>query len=259
MIHTKRHEVLDLMRTSPPQKGEEELFKLVKGVFENTHLPHYVLSAELLMSLDAEAVEATGQAMAQAGVARLPHDEMMVEVRVGTTSQFIMFSSFKKKTGGLMVRYDGAHVECYPYIVELQVLPNGEVEHGGSGPVELSNRIAAIYAVAVVLSHTRGLAKEVVTEDTVRKLNKARAAKKRAPVLPYTVLHIGRVYRKDGTTYKHDSTGVMRRPHLRKGHARRQKYGPNWSQERWIFVPAAFVNWSEGDDLPTVKPTVVKW
>lgn len=258
MIYTKRHEIVDMMRTCVPQ-ADPETYTLVQDVFENEQLPHYVLTEELMKALDPYSVSETCKAMAQAGVAYLPHEEMLVEGRRGKKSEFYLFSKQFGKQVGLMLLYDGSNFELYPYALKIELNTSGDIIVRGSPTQELADRVAATYLITLALSHTRGLAKEVVTQASMRQFNKARAAKKRAPVFDHTVLRVGRVYNKHGVASKYAEGGAMRRPHLRKGHARRQKYGPGWQQERWIFVPACFVNWTEGDDLPTCKPKVVTW
>lgn len=258
MIYTKRHEVADLFLNSEPG-GDPELFFMVGALFDAPALPHYVLTEELLKSLDPQAVSDTCQAMCQAGVARLPHSEMLVESKCGGLTLFTLFRQEDDGVYSLLITYDGQHVELIPQTMVINLRPDGILDMQHAPSRVIGDRVGATYLLALVLSHTRGLAKEFVTADSVRKLNKARAAKKRAPVPEHVVLRVGRVYQKNGTAVRHVEGSTQRRPHLRKGHARKQKYGPNWSQERWIFVPSVFVNWEEGDDVPMFKPKVVTW
>jgi hypothetical protein len=256
MIYTKRHEVSDLFLNSEPA-GDPELFFMVGALFDAPSLPHYVLTPELMKSLDSQAVSDTCTAMCQAGVANMPHREMLVETKCGHLSLFTLFRQEDDGVYSLLLTYDGQHVELIPQTMIINMHPDGTLERRNSPSKDIGDRICATYLVTLVLSHTRGLAKEFVTAESVRKLNKARVAKKRAPIQEHVVLRVGRVYQKNGTAYKHTEGVTPRRPHLRKGHARKQKYGPNWSQERWIFVPPVFVNWEEGDDVPLFKTKVV--
>jgi hypothetical protein len=57
-----------------------------------------------------------------------------------------------------------------------------------------------------------------------------------------TTLRIGNVTELQGSEA---GIGVNRRPHLRRGHIRRQKYGPGFQFEKKIFVQAVFVNADE--------------
>jgi hypothetical protein len=187
----------------------------------------------------------------------MPHVEMMVETKCGKLTLFTLFREEQNVVHSLLIIYDGEHLEYIPQTMRITMSPDGVLTMGDAPSKIIGDRVGATYIIALVLSHTRGLAKEVVTSESMRQFNKARAKKKRAPVLDHTVLRVGRVYCKSGKASKHVEGTAARRPHLRKGHARKQKYGPNWSLERWIFVPAIFVNWSEGDDVPAFKTKVV--
>jgi hypothetical protein len=86
--------------------------------------------------------------------------------------------------------------------------------------------------------------KNVIKKEVVNKLARLGIGLKKNPYHKTTTLTIGKVTEKADGKGGHD--GSHRRPHLRRGHKRDQRYGPNWQYTRQIFIEPVFVNADEG-------------
>lgn len=109
----------------------------------------------------------------------------------------------------------------------------------------------------VLLMNTRGVEK-VVVEPT--RLNRSRERSGKTPVPRHTVIRIGHVYAKDGTSQRVDpETGKLgRKPvrvHWRKGHTRNVRVGKGRVDTRLVYVDPVLVNYVGGDE-PTYSARV---
>jgi hypothetical protein len=95
----------------------------------------------------------------------------------------------------------------------------------------------------VVILSTKNIEKnDVVDKDLVRgRFNKSKAYRKDYPIT--TTITIGKI---SETHTSSEHGGGTCRPHLRRGHIRTQKYGPNWELSKKIFIEPVFVNADEG-------------
>ena len=139
--------------------------------------------------------------------------------------------------------------------ISLLERPNYDRIYEVSGS-EDGTAAALAMIVALLLMHTRGVEREAITPA---KLNKARRKSGKSEVPTHTVLRIGTVTRRDGTTYtyKHDPNTKVMPVHWRRGHYRMQKYGPGWSMEREIYIEPMIVNYVEGETPKPVRKSVV--
>lgn len=105
-------------------------------------------------------------------------------------------------------------------------------------PRDLSESLAMfIYKTLITLLVTKNCDRKVIENNPRAKTKKARDDSKHYSMTTY--ISIGRItetYRsKDG------SRGPVR-PHLRRGHVRRQRYGEGRAEIKRIFIPPVFVN-----------------
>lgn len=109
--------------------------------------------------------------------------------------------------------------------------------------------IGYAYCVLLVLLATRN----VIRETTVSKAARLGIGKNRYPYT--TTLKLGAITEtaKDGA-----GVGAARRPHLRRGHIRRQHYGPGNEFVKRIWVQPVFVNATEGWIAPRTAYNVSK-
>jgi hypothetical protein len=108
-----------------------------------------------------------------------------------------------------------------------------------SGKKHIASKEATdhVFKMLVVLLATRNVIREV-------KPNKlAKLGIGKHLYASTTTLKIGNVTETGG---EQTGAGIVRRPHLRRGHVRRQKYGPGLQFEKKIFIEAVFVNADEG-------------
>lgn len=107
----------------------------------------------------------------------------------------------------------------------------------------------------LVLTHTEGIEREVIK---CGKINKIRKKSGKTLIPDITYIHIGRVYRADGTSETWDE----RRPtrvHWRRGHNRRVAVGKGRMGREWRYIKPCLVNYVEGDDKPKATTHVVTW
>lgn len=273
MIHTKIHAVLEGLasRATGPAWAQQ-----LGAAYKET--PHYVLTDDLVRVMKADTVTATIRALMDAGVARLPYKFCLVELNQTTIQgsrgrafvwlgededcpqQWFAHLTFLHPDG----RVVGMHAGCRIRLGYAQVgeLSHEEVEanHGVMFEIKptqetLDNTMVFALGVLLTLTHTRGVAKEEVTSETLRKLNKARASRGKHEVLPYTLYKIGHVYTSKGDKVTY-APGCKMRPHLRAGHTRRQRYGSGRNETKIVFIEPVLVNCASMDEVQ-MRPRVV--
>lgn len=278
MIHTRLHKLLEQLE-NPGQVTEPKLFaalQMLVPLLKST--PHYVLTPELIEVVQTNIVDSTVDALMDAGVARLPYGMCLVEMRQqckqgGWGHSFLLCQ--QHNTGPkwdcfFLYMHDDGGVQSLDRPVTLSLTPYNPDTDAGLERVtkyvwETSHRLgtigittAAAVGVLLTLTHTRGVVKETVTSERLAKLNKSRAGKGKQPVLPYTVYRIGHTYTATGEKVTY-APGCKRRPHLRAGHTRMQRYGTGRQLEKLIFIEPILVNCESEADVPMFKPKVVTW
>lgn len=285
MIHTVLHTMFDFMRESPPtDPAKRQRMQMLRDLFTNK--PHYIVSEDIVRSSDIRDLNKTVEALAQAGLTRLPHDEMIVEIPAKE------FNADGISKGCLHFQWVAAHnvwrveylalyedkLYTFPKVIcigiaarkdmtaaDIVQLNDPSLKYGyiitgdvidATGTHVFSNFIAYSLALTLTLMCTRGAVKEATTKADLAKLNKARAKKGRAPVPEYTVIKIGHTYNSDGSRTAHVE-GISKRPHWRRGHLRNQRFGPNLAETKQIFIEPVFINLAEGL-APTHIPKLIK-
>lgn len=147
-------------------------------------------------------------------------------------------------------------LEC-PYL-DRSKISDERMQRLLSRDVDLDSAIAGeALSMATLLLNTRGIQKTVIEPS---RLNKAREKKGQAKIPTHTVIRIGHVYAKDGSSQVYDPTGRKHtRVHWRKGHTRTQRYGQGLTQAKLVFIEPCLVNYREGGDEKPVPRAVVRW
>lgn len=107
--------------------------------------------------------------------------------------------------------------------------------------------------IALLMLNTQGIEKELHEYNS---LNKSRAKKGKRLIPSYHVVHIGRIYRRDGTSIATGHGGFAMPMHWRQAHTRRQHFGEGNKETKIIFVPACIVNFDPALPAPAVKKDV---
>lgn len=248
-IHTKLHELASVMSTDGTQHGIGNPL-----IAKMLTCASYVADKDVIDLLQRNDASASIKAMVDAGVARLPYPELVVEFDLTGVMRIFCLLREEALSGeifchvGYMARSDGAGaLEMTPICITI--------ENGGffiKLPEKQMNThkefysVAALIAVSVALLmlNTKGITKEVIE---CQKLNRTREKSGKVQIPRHTIVRIGTVYARDGKgqSYGHGA----KRPHLRSGYTRNQHYGVNNEQTKIVFIPACIVNYVEGSDI----------
>lgn len=268
MIHTKMHRLLASLHAYDVRTDSASREYAIAQIKAYTNKPHYILSDALVEALGAEEVYRTIDALVTAGVARMPVDECVVECEaemVGnvpvrgfifyrmTDVDWIEFyvaflapdgSSFGMPKGGTIRILPGTGGDKFEHYYETRGCDR-----------TIGTLVARSLAMLIVLTHTRGVRKEVTTREHLAKLNKARVASKKSEVPAYTVFHIGHTYDASGNKSTWHPGSTMR-PHLRAGHVRNQACGVKHKDHKFVFIKAVLVNCERAEDLKHVPKVI---
>lgn len=262
MIKTKWHIVKESRLRDTRQKvdGHEVIAK-----FDNAD-QHFVIDEELFPILKKPQTSASVMALIDAGLARLPYKKMFIEFQIST--EFRDFVYLEDCETHLL-----CHV-CYLSnismrsmiirpVFTIEFLKNAGdecIRFSGHNGLEQGIRdccassVASSVAIALVLLNTRGIEKYTIDP---KPLNKARAKKGKPAIPKHSVIHVTKVYRKDGTAISKPSGSKMPM-HLRAGHLRKQHFGVKNSEVKQIYIEPCIVNYVEGEELQKKTKVVMK-
>ena len=258
-------------------------------------LPKFYVEDQLMRMINRPDVVASIKAIHEAGLARLPFKDLLVEYdqrdpRNGESYRVLIMLSERGSElydyAGLgtgmpfranVMRFNHANHQvtlgnCTIYL-SLEDMPEGfgfKSEAGIAGYLNetlntkrwgehTGNQEAQIAGIAlgamVLLLHTKGIMREPVESG---RLNKARQRSGKPPIPHHVVIRVGHVYDKAGRAIGAGTgkTGRKMPVHLRRAHMRTQKYGPGRTLEKKVFIEAILVNYTEGDDIPVPEVTV---
>jgi hypothetical protein len=173
---------------------------------------------------------------------------MHEETHKGTGKYFIVceyaFLYTKSRVGGLFADKFGLTFEdnCIKAVHDKRIHPRQR-------DIALAACVVALNA-ALVLMNMRGIEREVHTNAP---LNKQRVRKGKPAIRDYSYLHIGHVYRSDGTRVKYTEGDHRTMPmHVRSAHTRNQVCGEGRLERRLVYIPSVIVNGT--GDLKNVIP-----
>lgn len=241
----------------------------------------YVIDKEVVDLLRRDDCEKSLRALCKAGIARLPVSPMVIEYSIDKAyHEFILLEEVGQEIHAyyctLFTETNVAMLAEDPVLMRIDEhgvgysIPKGTslnvVKRMLGDPVasvdssdeafKVVSMSACIVAMqlALLMLNTMGIEKREVDVHT---LNKARAARGRHAIPHHSTVHIGTIYRRDGTAVKRDGGGGWHMPmHIRQAHTRRQHHGPNNSEVKHIFVPMTIVNYRDGDEVRMPKKIV---
>lgn len=266
MIKTKLHKMLDEYR----QSCRETLalgHKTVRPIdfydkFDGPY-PHYIIDENADNVLRSDAAIETLNALADAGLAHLPHEMCLIEATcyekdtdVSGRGVLLCTEVADKHFKVDALFYMGDAMFGISHVASIKIEGHEWVVNDAPAK-SIAAFLVYLVGALILMTHTRGMAREVVTAECLRKFNKARTKLGRPTVRPYTVLKIGTVYDREGKAHTY-SLGCKMRPHLRKGYIRNQRVGVGRTQTKPTWVSPTFVNYVEGDPVPTAPPIVVQ-
>lgn len=294
MIRTKLHLLADYTITQTTSYEHEKYKSKLGGVHpilqKMMGAASYVIDHAVLELLTRADVGKSIAAVIEAGIARLPVSPMLIEFSPmqGYTDFVLLEEDPVEKPDqlatslnvwvGVMYPDNSAIIYDYslPYgigkdtltipdiqmtytFAELANLTPAKKNEIESTDAQVKNFIqSGIIALelAFLMLNTKGIEKQVIE---VPNLNKARIRKGRTPIQRHSIIHIGTIYRRDGSAIRGDfgATGRHMPMHLRQAHTRRQHYGPREDgNTKLIFVPACIVNFVPDENLAPTHRTI---
>lgn len=226
-------------------------------MIRNTKPELFILSYELLDALTREEVDATFEDMVKLGIAKAPYYNFAIQI-AAKSYRIVASDAFGMDRNQNVEAFENAPDLPIVFHFNLETLDitregqyNGTYQlnvgkeiRAGNPPqrvIEGLNKIAfQLNVVLIVLLATKNAVKTVKEH----KLAKLGIGKKRNPYVRTTTLTIGKITEIADGKGGHD--GSHRRPHLRRGHRRAQRYGPKWEFTKDIFIEPVFVNADEG-------------
>lgn len=253
-VKTKLHIVAQGI--DPRSKRSGASHDVVQGMMK-AH--SYVIDKDVIALLQRDDVHESINALCVAGIARLPVPDMLVEFDTVGHRVFIHLKEAPNEK-----------IYAYVAVMELKSLVTAvgidrivcSITSDGKftlsmPPVDgedwdkiIQGAIVVGLSVALLMLNTKGIEKEIVEVHT---LNKVRIKKGREPIPSHTVVHIGKIYRRDGTHYTRAEGGWKMPMHIRQAHTRRQHFGPNNEETKIVFVPMCIVNFEPDKPLPQVN------
>lgn len=218
----------------------------------------FILDRHMLNLVGLEETGRTFSDMEKLGIAKPPYDEFTLQVPMGAVINSSDRGTLDKmaldgderairlKDAPLQVVYRGGFSGSFAVQVSdsthkrWRTLDSFLYEHMHLYPLmaqhqeQMANMAKHLMALLIVLLATRNVERHV----THNRLARLGVGKQQYEYV--TTLKIGQVYEEDGITPV--PTGDTRRPHLRRGHIRRQRYGPGYQYVREIWVDPVFVN-----------------
>lgn len=244
----------------------------------------YVVDNEVVDLLKRDDCVKSIRALCEAGIARLPVSPMVIEMQL--TPAYHDFVLLRER--GEYIEAYFAMLDCKTNVAMVSHEPiNYKLNDDGSintivpphqrnllnkllagAPTFTSNADDAnelffksqftggIVAVqlALLMLNTMGIEKH---EVPVAQINKARAKRGRAPIPRHSTVHIGTIYKRDGTAERRGADGGWHMPmHIRQAYTRRQRYGEGNKDTKLVYIPMCIVNYKEGETVPLPKKIV---
>lgn len=211
----------------------------------------FVLGAEVIDAVSFEELDATWADMEEVGVAKPPFESFDLVVpwhkiiRLQDADGKV-YPAPQAVDRELRVRYFNGGKQCHwlMCVGKLQVDLIKEIKEitkgfGGLPPDETSWADSAgnLLRLLIVVLATKNVVKE---RKECKMVKLGIGAKHRNRYT--TTIKLGRITE----ATEGEGTGTERRPHLRRGHVRRQHHGPNNELVKLIFIEPVFVNADKG-------------
>jgi hypothetical protein len=223
---------------------------------EKPHL--FRLSDDVLESFDMEDVRATYNDMAELGINKDPYPRYAIQVKYKFIQNFSeqarllvgdrgsAYSDVKDFVWTLIydTDYDTGHYNCDIYMLfrgQMVNLKNESIRLGTKNHYDVVCKIGEYmrYFLMVILA-TRN-----VVKATKKNMPRAISPMQRKDAEHYghtTTIKIGKITESYGAS---TGLGGRRRPHLRRGHIRTQRFGKGNAEVKKIFIQPVFVNADE--------------
>lgn len=266
MIRTKLHVLAGNVDPSTRTRGKD--FEVVKRML---NAASFVIDSDVLDLVKREDCKKSIEALIEAGLVRLPYNPMVIEYETydhdGNTHEFVYLH---EKDGVIYGRPVAMELEketavCAMFDLSVKIVNKQLLVNGGMYELKRNEPVSKLFlhafAVAVHLAllmlNTKGIEKEVVQVEP--SLNKKRIAKGKPPIPTHSVVHIGTIYRRDGSAIKREGSGGWHMPmHWRCGYTRRQHFGKNREEEKIVYIPPCIVNFKPEEDAPHAPMRKVK-
>lgn len=225
----------------------------------------FVFGVELLSAMEPEEVEATYKDMIELKINKPPFSEFTIQLPYGKTFRRILLADsdlvvdedldvpfrLVYKISNLndtqaninctfMAAYKDRPWKFYNYIDGLMARKDLDIQ-ARDILTKTCYHVSAYYlSYLIVLLATRNV-ERVMSHNRLAKFGRGKQDYEYV-----TTLKIGKI-----TEYEDrpaNMTGLTVRPHLRRGHVRRQHYGPNMTYIKKIFVQPVFVNGYRPED-----------
>lgn len=225
----------------------------------------YAVDDKVMALLEHENVRKSLFAMLDAGIVSLPLPKLTIEYTLPGTAihEFayleescdaagpfieIWTASLQLTTGKAMVvdkpikaRYTGKDT----------LNPSFQLNDVSRSDAEIVAIVDRALRLSLLMLNTLGIEKEIV--DTKR-LNHSRQRKGKPPIPSHTIVHIGRIFKKDGTAVRFDTATGRKMPmHVRQAHVRNVPYGSRNVEgdrpTRKMLIPMCIVNFVPGEEI----------
>lgn len=237
-------------------------------------MPRFVFTEDMIELTEKPEMIESALDMVHAGVFRTPYPNLVVEMpRIRVLDGYVnglcaLWEVEYNKIHALpwmMLKEDGREPDVVCSDMKMFSTLSGTCEADSTYRNEIETRhkqdgvtimqFVAIANLAITLSvvvlQTLGLRREVVDEP---RLSRARVARGKAPITPYTRISIGKVYRRDdGDESDEYVPGKSPRPHWRRGHTRRYHYGAGRAETRVRWIPARMVALAKPPEYKVTK------
>ena len=223
----------------------------------------FVIDRDVVALVNREDAKKSVKALVEAGLWKLPFNPMVIEYETdggpeGKAHSFVYLYEKGEDIIGRVVLMELGNFTAMCAIDEMTArILNKEIMVDAGRYEKQSNPAHKLFLhtfavsvhLALLMLNTKGIEKEVV--HVPPSFNKKRVAKGRASIPSHTVVHIGTIYRRDGSAIKRDGHGGWHMPmHWRCGYTRRQHFGKNREEEKMVYIPPCIVNFKPDEDTP---------
>lgn len=260
MIRTKLHILAENIDPDTMTTGAEN-----ETVQRMLAAASYVVDKEVLNLLSREDASKSVKALIDANLVHLPYNPMVVEYEVTPLHhEFVLLREENGCIYGTVTVMDNkihaamvANREVKLELVDGAFIMTGYPKADSREAKVITSAFMTGVSIALLMLNTKGIEKEVI--EVPARFNKKRQARNKPPIPKHSIVHIGTIYRRDGTAIKRDGRGGWHMPmHWRCGYTRRQHFGVGREDERMVFIPPCIVNFKPEENAPTAPKRKIK-